>query len=142
MDKRTLAAFALMFLIYMYFFQPKATKHPPVAPNTATETDTEVAGKSQPPTNADNKGGAHSPLEEKVTTLKNTKVIIEINALGNIQKATFTKYKSHLDDPTPIQTSFQPMGFNSEHLILNGVLPEWKLNHQNDTSLMLEASAA
>lgn len=140
MDTKTLIAFALMILIYFYFFQPVPHPENPVSGNFVTNSisaKTDIQEKTVPPVIS-----AKSPLAEKTYWLRGQKFDLEVDTLGSIKKVIFKTYFKTVQDKSHLDFSFAQSGFNESYLFANGQLVDWNLVGVEDQSIKLGAQLA
>ncbi len=135
MDSKTIVAFVLMFLIWIYFFQPKRPPQNPVAvaTNSVVLSDKKNLIDPRPLVSA------NPELEAKIFTLKNADMALEINGFGRVLSAKFLKYQTAQKTAEPKTVSFQQGYFNDSILLTTEGEARWKIKTAAANRLVLEA---
>lgn len=136
MDSKTLLAFALMILIYMFFFAPKPNAvRQPIATNSIEQTATPDTRSDAKRSNLSAEEG-QSKLRAQTYTLKNEKVSLTLNGLGEIQSAEFLKFKSSTSKANEVFAfNGQPIQFSS--LQVSGTSPKFEILSSDDRHINL-----
>ena len=141
MDGKTIIAFALMLLIYFYFFQPKT---PPAHISTnsisaVAPTPSVIEQKKSSITQSAMTVPTADVLAAKTLTLKNNKVEIEMNGLGQVKTAKFIGYGASLKTKDEIKYVFTPKDFNRSELYIGEAI-EWKMLEERPDGFILESA--
>jgi YidC/Oxa1 family membrane protein insertase len=131
MDTRTIIAFALMILIYMFFFQPTR----PIPENAAVtntvqmaENIAEVKKNPAPQING---------LRKKRLVLTNGKVRVEVDELGSVYQSEFTKYNKDVQKSGRVALAFNSLAFNETLLETSAGSPNWKNESSSESEVRL-----
>lgn len=148
MDSKTLIAMVLMVLIYFYFFVPAAT---PPEQQTSSTTQTEMAstkteeqnlkGSIEQKPETSSEASSLKALRSQELTLKNSKIEITMNRLGEIVHFDLFNYKQEIDSEDSVEWNFSKIGvFNETELRADGQNPAWKFIQLGENMLVLQAS--
>lgn len=137
MDSKTILAFGLMLLIYMFFLQPKPNAvRQPVATNSVEVQRPEIPVVTRG-FSAD-ASAVESALRAKDFFLKSQKVNVKINGLGEIQSAEFLKFKTAGGEANET-FGFVEQPLQLSNLRVAGLAPKFEIESSDDRHLVLKA---
>ncbi|MDB5037410.1 MAG: Membrane protein insertase YidC [Bacteriovoracaceae bacterium] len=134
MDNKTIIAFALMIVIYIFFFQKPVQQPASISTNTINSTSPTLPSLDQ------KKAEKLDPIKEKIYQLQNENLQIELNGVGTIEHSSFLKYKKAVGSKDPVETSF-PDGFNESFLQTPAGLVKWSSSTQTDQTITLHGKS-
>lgn len=143
MDSKTLIAFALMIVIYMYFFQPKpgSVQHH-IASNSVELSSNSIVKETPVVTRgfSADASAAEAALRAKNFKLANDKVVLAVNGLGEIQSAEFLKYKTAHDKANEV-FFFEGQPLQVSDLRIAGLAPKFELVSSDERHINLKATS-
>jgi YidC/Oxa1 family membrane protein insertase len=138
MDTRTIIAFALMILIYMFFFQPSQTssqREVGVSNAIVVPVQTEKQMTVEP--QSAKASVQNDELSKKLFWLFNNHLRLEVDAFGSVRQAEFLSYKQAVKNPDPVRVEFASRPFNETVIATGAGVPVWKLERVTDTEIRL-----
>jgi YidC/Oxa1 family membrane protein insertase len=146
MDFKTILAFALMILIYIFFFQPTVpppaqTKTDPIEQTGASPTQpTKKIGATQE-SEASKDQTRNSELLKKRFALESDGLLVNLNGLGQVVELRLKKYEKSFGSKESVDYSFTEAPLNRSQLLGTSGEPNWQLKAHSSSGLSLIARA-